>query len=320
MNQVAVRKEQTKMGLLEFMADKYLLKPEQFRDTVRATCGLSTATPEQVAAFLIVASTYNLNPITKEIYAFPSRGGGIVPIVSVDGWANLVNSHPQCDGFEFEWITEDGDLGCTCRMFRKDRSHATSLTEWLSECSRATEPWKMKRRMLRHKAFIQASRLAFGFAGIYDEDEARNIIENEPRDVTPSRRVPSPSEVEDHGSDKYAPGDVVSLIAGGDGAAAIAGSTLGKVGTFSELHKDDPISTGRQKMPSAYGLPDLSQDYDAFFNACLDKINTSQDGGELETFWNAEIESQKEMLMPPDLTELAVAYGMKQTKLNADSE
>ena len=30
--------------------------------------------------------------------------------------------------------------------------------------------------MLRHRAFIQAARLAFGFAGIYDETEARDIV------------------------------------------------------------------------------------------------------------------------------------------------
>jgi hypothetical protein len=29
--------------------------------------------------------------------------------------------------------------------------------------------------MLRHKAMIQAARIAFGFAGIYDEDEAQRI-------------------------------------------------------------------------------------------------------------------------------------------------
>jgi hypothetical protein len=31
--------------------------------------------------------------------------------------------------------------------------------------------------MLRHKAMIQCARLAFGFAGIYDEDEGRRIAE-----------------------------------------------------------------------------------------------------------------------------------------------
>jgi hypothetical protein len=33
--------------------------------------------------------------------------------------------------------------------------------------------------MLRHKVTIQAARLAFGYVGIYDEDEAQRIIEGE---------------------------------------------------------------------------------------------------------------------------------------------
>ncbi|EEW4602325.1 phage recombination protein Bet, partial [Escherichia coli] len=49
------------------------------------------------------------------------------------------------------------------------------------------------KRMLRHKAMIQCARLAFGFAGIYDNDEAERIVENtaytaerQPeRDITP---------------------------------------------------------------------------------------------------------------------------------------
>src|ERR1700677_4296277 len=131
----AIVKAEPKLMLLEYMADKYSLKPDEFGKTVRATCGLSTATPEQVAAFLIVAKEYNLNPLTKEIYAFPGRGGGVVPIVSIDGWVNLVNSNPQCDGFEFEMEhSPDGKLiACTCTMYRKDRSHPVSVTEYLSE-------------------------------------------------------------------------------------------------------------------------------------------------------------------------------------------
>ncbi|MBX5154601.1 hypothetical protein HJB78_27190 [Rhizobium lentis] len=50
----------------------------------------------------------------------------------------------------------------------------------------------MKHRMLRHKAMIQASRYAFGFSGIYDEDEGSKIAEL--RDVTPqpSHQPPKP--------------------------------------------------------------------------------------------------------------------------------
>lgn len=194
MNQM-VEVPQQKLMLLASMADQYLLSPEEFSKTVRATCGLGTATPEQFAAFLIVAKTYGLNPLTKEVYAFPGKGGGIVPIVSIDGWVNLVNSNPQCDGFQFEMDhTPDGRLiSCTCTMYRKDRKHPVSVTEYLEECKRATEPWKMQHRMLRHKSMIQCARYAFGFAGIYDEDEGRVIADAV--DVTPRPRVPSPSEV-----------------------------------------------------------------------------------------------------------------------------
>ena len=39
-------------------------------------------------------------------------------------------------------------------------------------------PWDTHpNRMHRHKTLIQCARIAFGFAGIYDEDEAERIIE-----------------------------------------------------------------------------------------------------------------------------------------------
>ena len=72
---------------------------------------------------------------------------------------------------------------CTCIIYRKDRGHPIKVTEWLSECKRETQPWKSHpKRMLRHKAMIQCARLAFGYTGIYDEDEAQRIVE---KDVTP---------------------------------------------------------------------------------------------------------------------------------------
>jgi hypothetical protein len=48
------------------------------------------ATDEQMAALLVVADQFNLNPFVKEIYAFPdSNGKGIVPIVPIDGWTRI---------------------------------------------------------------------------------------------------------------------------------------------------------------------------------------------------------------------------------------
>ncbi|WP_424407379.1 recombinase RecT [Pasteurella sp. PK-2025] len=142
-------------------------------------------TPEQMTALLVVANQHGLNPWTNEIYAF-SNNGGIVPIVGVDGWSRIMNEHPQFDGIEFVF---GEDNSCTCTIYRKDRTRPIVVTEYLGECQRNTQPWKSHpKRMLRHKAMIQCARLAFGFTGIYDQDEAERIV-NEPIDVTPKNKV-----------------------------------------------------------------------------------------------------------------------------------
>lgn len=190
MNQVATLAPRQKSVVVD-MADRFGMEARAFEQTLRATVFPSNGPPEQFAAFLLVAKQYDLNPITKEIYAFPSRGGGIVPIVSIDGWLKLINSHPQFDGMDFEDI-HDGEGKLTavkCTMFRKDRSHPIVVAEYLDECKRPTDPWKMAHRMLRHKAVIQCARYAFGFAGIYDPDEGEKIAEIAPRET---RQPPSP--------------------------------------------------------------------------------------------------------------------------------
>lgn len=123
----------------------------------------------QLTALMVIANEYGLNPFTKEIYAYPDQHKGIVPVVGVDGWIRIVNEHPQFDGIEFDASPE----AVTARIYRKDRSRPTVVTEYLEECKRNTDPWKnMPRRMLRHKALMQCARVAFGFA-LYDDDEAQ---------------------------------------------------------------------------------------------------------------------------------------------------
>ena len=147
-------------------------------DTLKATCfkGSTQVSDAQMTALLVVASQYGLNPFTKEIFAFPDKGG-IVPVVGVDGWARIINNNPHFDGMDFAQDAES----CTCTIYRKDRSHPTKVTEWMAECKREAGPWKSHPyRMLRHKAMIQCARMAFGFGGIYDQDEAERIVEASP--------------------------------------------------------------------------------------------------------------------------------------------
>ena len=146
--------------------------------TLKATAFKSgtQVTDAQMTALMVVANQYGLNPWTKEIFAFPDKGG-IVPVVGVDGWARIINNHPQFDGIEFE---QDAD-SCTCIIYRKDRNRPIKVTEYMDECKRGTGPWQSHpRRMLRHKAMIQGARLAFGYGGIYDQDEAERIVESSP--------------------------------------------------------------------------------------------------------------------------------------------
>lgn len=143
---------------------------------------------EELMVFMSIANEYRLNPLAKEIYAFNNRGA-IQPIVSIDGWLKIINSHPQFDGMEFDdKLDANGGLqAITCRIYRKDRSRATEVTEYLEECKGTSEPWKKwPVRMLRHKATIQAARYAFGLSGIIDEDEA-DRIRSTMKDVTPEQ-------------------------------------------------------------------------------------------------------------------------------------
>jgi len=168
-------------SVLVRMAGKYGVDPEKMMGTLKATAFKGEVSNEQMMALLVVADQYDLNPWTKEIYAFPAQGGGIVPVVGVDGWSRIINSNPQLDGIDFI----EGDLNAKsipswieCRIHRKDRSHPTCIKEYFDEVVRDTGPWKSHpRRMLRHKALIQTARLAFGFVGIYDQDEAERIID-----------------------------------------------------------------------------------------------------------------------------------------------
>lgn len=172
--------------------------------TLKATAFRGEVSDAQMTALLIVANQYRLNPWTKEIYAFPDKKSGIVPVVGVDGWARIINSHQQFDGMEFTYSDELVQMPSAsskapewieCRMYRKDRSRPVAVREYLDECYREpfkgqygvqNGPWQTHpKRFLRHKSTIQCARLAFGFVGIYDQDEAERIIEQPEKDITP---------------------------------------------------------------------------------------------------------------------------------------
>ena len=141
----------TKQSLLVTMADRYHMEPGAFAAALKATVVPANITDANFAAFLMVAHEYGLNPLLKEIYAFPKQGGGIQPIVSIDGWVHLVNDQPSMDGLEFDDHIDSGKVtAITARIWRKDRSKPIVVTEYMAECQRDTEVWKKwPRRIFR---------------------------------------------------------------------------------------------------------------------------------------------------------------------------
>jgi phage recombination protein Bet len=179
-NQLAVIPQ--RQGIIAKFGERYDLEPAKVLSIVAQTVFKTSGNepplvPEEVAAALIVCNAYNLNPFTKEIYAFRSKGKLLI-VVGVDGWSAIVNRQEQLNGIEFEeHFDEKGNIrAVTCKIHRKDCALPVVVTEYTHECRRDTIPWQtMPIRMTRNRAFVQCARIAFSVAGIIDSDEAQTI-------------------------------------------------------------------------------------------------------------------------------------------------
>lgn len=205
----AVQQPQQRKAL-EILAASMSLDPSKLLSTLKATVFRDAKSEEELVALVVVANQYGLNPFLNEIYAFPGKRGGIVPIVGVDGWNKMMQRQAEFDGIEFEFEKaapvegqKERPYSCTATIYIKGREHPVKVTEFYDECFRPTDPWKnMPFRMLRHKALIQGARLAFGFSGLYDDDEGRDAIAVEttvtpvspPKFLTPPPRQEKPAE------------------------------------------------------------------------------------------------------------------------------
>jgi phage recombination protein Bet len=170
-------------GILDQMADQYNLDPKVFEATVARTCMPTQHSREEFVACLLIAHKYSLDPFTREIFFMRGKDQIIRPIVSVDGWIAIINRHPQFDGMEVAYEKDDKGrpVAATCTIYRKDRARPTIVTEFLDECRRDSPAWKQTpSRMLRHRVIIQCGRVAFGLAGIMEEDEFQRWQEAPP--------------------------------------------------------------------------------------------------------------------------------------------
>jgi hypothetical protein len=94
-----------------------------------------------------------------------------MPMIAADGWYKIMSRHPAFNGIEIEFSEEIQKIGaveapkwCRVKLHRKDAEFPVEILEYFKENYRTnSNPWaKMPARMLRHRAAIQAIRLAFG--------------------------------------------------------------------------------------------------------------------------------------------------------------
>ena len=214
------------------------------------------ATNAELAVITGVCATYGLNPLVKECAAFIS-GGKLQIVVMIDGWYKLVNRQPDYDGVEFEeHFNDKGDLvSTTCKMYLKTRGRPVCVTEHMTECrdSKSTVWQKWPARMLRHKAFIQAARMAFGISEVVDDDEAARITgARQEKDITPASTAPS--------IDWQAINDMMAECADLDTLKGVAGGLRREMeinGTWAK-HKDHMIllhAEHKERIEKAYNEP-----------------------------------------------------------------
>ena len=179
-------KSQTQ-SLIARLAERFGVEPGKLLNCLtnqvfRQTDG-KVPSNEELMVLLLVCENYGLNPFNREVFAFRGKGGDIVPIVSLDGWARIVRSQPDFDGMSFRFSETSVSVPgypaelpefVECTMRLKGISSPVVIQEFMLECYQERSPvWKKwPRRMLRTRAFIQCARLAFSLTGLYDENDA----------------------------------------------------------------------------------------------------------------------------------------------------
>ena len=174
---------------LAIMAQRIAVPATELQQTLMQTA-FKGATTAEFLMLVAVANKYDLDPFVREIYAFPKKGGGIVPLVPIDGWLKIIKRNSDYAGMDVAWsddMVRPSPQARECPSWvevtihhKSTPDHPTVHREWIDEMYRETGPWQSTtKRMLEWKGIIQAGRVAFGLSGIFDQDEAQRISQGE---------------------------------------------------------------------------------------------------------------------------------------------
>ena len=119
-----------------------------------------------ILALLRMMQTLHLDPLSEEIGFTQYDDGHWQVFITIEGCSKLLNQHPQFNGLVFNQadnLVEGVPEWIECSIYRRDRIMPITVREYLIEVRSEKEIWqKMPRRMLRHRALQQCTRLAMG--------------------------------------------------------------------------------------------------------------------------------------------------------------
>lgn len=174
------------------------MEPNAMLDTIKAQCfkgNPQNISNEQLAAFVSIAAEMGVNPLLPGmLYAYPTSGGGVVPILGPDAVFKKLSERQDIDYWETVVYPEDVTLPPThavSKIYMKGRSQPLTKTCLLSEWKVDANPnWRTRpRHQLEIRTLKQNARQVIH--GIpYDEDE--RIIMGE-INVTPTAEPEAPA-------------------------------------------------------------------------------------------------------------------------------
>jgi len=187
-SQVAVA--QPKPRASNILATLVGMEPQAMLDTIKAQCfkgNPANISDTQLAAFVSIAAEMGVNPLLPGmIYAYPSSGGAIVPMMGPDAVFKKLTEHKDVAGWETTVYPEDVTQPPThavTKIYRKSSDKPLTYTAVLSEWKIGANPnWNSRpRHMLSLRSLKQCARqIIHGIP--FDEDER---VMMEAIDVTP---------------------------------------------------------------------------------------------------------------------------------------
>lgn len=173
-----------RMSLSQILAERLNIDPQTMIQTIKAQCfrGIppEKISNEQLISFCSVANALKLNPLLPGmLYAYPTKEGGIMPMIGPDGVFQALSSNPDVDVWWTEVTREENGtlISATAHIKLKSKSAPLNKTVYLTEWRMQSNPnWSSRpTHMLELRALKQCARqVIHGLP--YDEDEAAGLL------------------------------------------------------------------------------------------------------------------------------------------------